>query len=64
MSKHILQDAGLPQKHYFLVQLQTEPSGEIPFLSYAFNTEEAKKQAQRFIRLKGWKGRVGKVEFV
>lgn len=51
----------VPQKHYFLVELKTWPSGEIPYLTYAFNDEEAKKKGQRFIWVMRWKGRVGKV---
>jgi len=50
------------QKHCFLVELKTWPSGEIPYLTYASNDEEAKKKGQRFIWFMRWKGRVGKVE--
>jgi hypothetical protein len=42
--------------------LKTWPALGIPLLVFGFNKEDAEKEGWSFIRLHGWKGKIGKVE--
>ena len=52
----------LQEKRLFRVELKTWPAREIPFLVFSFNKEDAEKEGWSFIRLHGWKGKIGKIE--
>ena len=47
------------EKRWFSMDLKIWPGGTIPFITRAVSEENAKLQAQNFLFLHRWKGRVG-----
>jgi len=52
------------EKRLFRVELKTWPAREIPLLVFGFDKEDAEKEGWYFIKIHGWRAKVGKIELL
>ncbi|MCJ7459189.1 MAG: hypothetical protein MUP17_09380 [candidate division Zixibacteria bacterium] len=52
------------EKRLFRVELRTWPAREISLLVFGFNEEDAEKEGWNFIKIHGWRAKIGKIELL